>query len=282
MNVLVTGASGQLGTEIKLVSKYSKHRFYFENSKGLDITDSNAVKAYILNNKIDFVINCGAYTAVDLAEENLELAKKVNGNGVKVLLDALGDSGKMIHISTDYVFDGNASLPLKETDETDPVNGYGTSKRLGEEYFLKSNIKGVILRVSWLYSCHGKNFVKTMRKLGTHKESLNVVADQFGSPTYAKDLAEVCVLLLDKDFNKENRIYHYSNKGSISWFDFALEIMEISGLSCKINPIETKDYPTLAKRPRYSVLDTTKIQEDFKVEIPFWKDSLKRCIEECK
>ncbi|MFY7670062.1 dTDP-4-dehydrorhamnose reductase [Tenacibaculum sp. MEBiC06402] len=282
MNVLITGASGQLGSEIFHESKKSSHTFFFEDSKGLDITNSLEVGRYITKNNIDFVINCAAYTAVDNAEEDQFRAIEVNAVGVKNIVEGLKDRGKMIHVSTDYVFSGNGNVPFKENDEVDPVNFYGVSKQKGEEYFLNSNIEGTIIRVSWLYSCFGKNFVKTMLRLGKEKDNINVVSDQIGSPTYAKDLAKLCILMLDKNLDKDCKIYHYSNEGAISWYEFAREIMIIANLSCKVNPIETKDYPTLAKRPYFSVMNTDKIKEDFNIDIPFWKDSLEECIKNCK
>lgn len=282
MNILVTGASGQLGKEIQHQSKQSSHTFFFENSKELDITIQEKVKSYIKDNKIDFIINCAAYTAVDKAEEELERANLVNAQGVENLVLALGNKGKIIHISTDYVFDGNANVPLKETDTTDPINAYGISKRLGENYFLESNVPGIIIRTSWLYSSFGSNFVKTMMRLGKEKSKLQVVSDQIGSPTYARDLANVCLQLVDSDFSDKQRVYHYSNSGVTSWFEFAKEIMTIANLDCAVLPIKSDDYKTLAKRPFYSVMDTTRIKEDFNLNIPFWRDSLRECINNCQ
>ncbi|CAL2090756.1 Spore coat polysaccharide biosynthesis protein SpsK [Tenacibaculum sp. 190524A05c] len=282
MNILVTGASGQLGKEIQHQSKQSSHTFFFENSKELDITIQEKVNSYIKDNKIDFVINCAAYTAVDKAEEELERANLVNAQGVENLVLALGDKGKMIHISTDYVFDGNANVPLKETDTTDPINAYGISKRLGEKFFIASDVSGIIIRTSWLYSSFGSNFVKTMMRLGKEKSELKVVSDQIGSPTYARDLANVCLQLVESDFSDKQRVYHYSNSGVTSWFEFAKEIMTIANLDCEVLPIKSEGYKTLAKRPFYSVMDTTRIKEDFNLNIPFWKDSLRECINNCQ
>ncbi|CAL2082806.1 dTDP-4-dehydrorhamnose reductase [Tenacibaculum sp. 190524A05c] len=282
MNILVTGSSGQLGTEIQHQSKESRHTFFFENSNQLDITIQEKVNSYIKDNKIDFVINCAAYTAVDKAEEELERANLVNAQGVENLVLALGNKGKMIHISTDYVFDGNANVPLKETDTTDPINAYGISKRIGEKFFLASNVPGIIIRTSWLYSSFGSNFVKTMMRLGKEKSELKVVSDQIGSPTYARDLANVCLQLVENDFSDKQRVYHYSNSGVTSWFEFAKEIMTIANLDCEVLPIKSDDYKTLAKRPFYSVMDTSRIKEDFNLNIPFWKDSLRECINNCQ
>ncbi|WP_075342098.1 dTDP-4-dehydrorhamnose reductase [Tenacibaculum agarivorans] len=282
MRVLVTGASGQLGSEIKSLSKkFTHNEFFFEDSKGLDITDSKRVDAYIADNNIDTVINCAAYTSVDKAESEEETAERVNGEAVKNLVQSLSKKkGKLIHISTDYVFNGKSYIPYKENDEVDPIGVYGKTKRKGEEYLLNSEIEGVIIRTSWVYSSFGNNFVKTMLKLGEDRNELNVIFDQVGSPTYAKDLGELCLNLLDKDFNTDSKIYHYSNEGVLSWFDFAKAIMEISGKTCEVYPIETKDYPTPAKRPNFSLLNKSKIKKDFGIEIPYWRDSLKMCINE--
>lgn len=285
MNVLVTGADGQLGSEVREVAKSeASHNFLFENSKGLDITKSLLVEQYIVQNKIDIVINCAAYTAVDKAENNLNEARKVNALGVENLVLALRKvRGKIIHISTDYVFNGESFTPYTENQEVNPLGVYGQTKREGEESVLNSDVDGIILRTSWVYSTFGNNFVKTMLKLGKESDKLNVVFDQIGSPTYAKDLAEVCVNLLSEDkINSKANIYHYANQGITSWYDFAKAILLFGEIDCEVNPIETKDYPTLATRPNYSVLNTSKIKQDFKVSIPYWRDSLKKCITRIK
>ncbi|SNR14908.1 dTDP-4-dehydrorhamnose reductase [Tenacibaculum jejuense] len=282
MNVLVTGSSGQLGSEIKVLSKKHiyRHVFFFENTSGLDITDLSSVKDYFKQNDINAVINCAAYTAVDKAESEQELARKVNADGVRNLLEALNERGRFIHISTDYVFNGESYIPYKETDKVDPLGTYGKTKREGEEYFLNSNTKGFIIRTSWVYSSFGNNFVKTMLRLGKDRESLGVIFDQIGSPTYARDLAKVCLTFLEQDTPSKTEIYHYSNEGVASWYDFAKSIMEIANLKCNVKPIETKDYPTPAKRPNYSFLNKTKIKKDLNIEIPHWRDSLNECIKE--
>lgn len=283
MNILITGAKGQLGSEIQVESQlYKEYNFFFEDSKSLDVTKKEVVRSYIEEHNISVVINCAAYTAVDQAEMDVENAEAVNILGVKNIISALArrPNSKFIHISTDYVFNGTNSIPYKETDEVNPIGVYGKTKREGEELILNSKISGVILRTSWLYSSFGNNFVKTMMRLGNERESLNVVFDQVGSPTYAKDLAKLCLFLLDKDFQGKSKIYHYSNEGVLSWYDFAKSIMEIANIDCEVYPIETKDYPTTAKRPNYSLLNTSKIKKDFNIEIPYWKDSLKECIKE--
>ncbi len=281
MNILVTGAKGQLGSEIQVESDaYKEYNFFFEDSKSLDITQSEIIKNYITEHNISVVINCAAYTAVDKAESEIEKAEAVNVLGVKNILLALVKvkNSKLIHISTDYVFNGTNHIPYKETDDVDPIGIYGKTKRVGEELILNSMIDGIIIRTSWVYSSFGNNFVKTMMRLGEERENLNVIFDQIGSPTYAKDLANLCLFLLDKDFQNRSKIYHYSNEGVLSWYDFAKCIMELANIDCEINPIETKDYPTPAKRPNYSLLNKSRIKEDFDIEIPYWKDSLKECI----
>ena len=284
MKVLITGSNGQLGSEIKeLESDYDTLECIFKDLPELDICDTELLNRFIIENDIDAVINCAAYTAVDQAEENPEIAEQVNAKGVLNLVNALEIvNGKLIHISTDYVFDGNHSQPYKESDQVSPIGVYGETKRAGEIAVMNSSIDAVVIRTSWLYSANGNNFVKSMLRLGNKKESLNVVFDQKGTPTYAKDLAKTCLdILSDKSstrISKKGSLYHYSNEGVTSWYDFAITIMEISNIDCKVTPIQTKDYPTLAKRPQYSVLDKSKIKSDFKITIPYWRDSLANCI----
>ena len=282
MNILVTGANGQLGSEIKELSLcYTSFKFFFEDSKSLDITNADLVANYIEKNKIDRVINCAAYTNVDKAEEALEEAEKVNVFGVENLVNSIKSrGGKLIHISTDYVFNGESFLPYKEEDNVAPLGVYGNTKRRGEEIVESSSIEAIIIRTSWLYSTYGNNFMKTMIRLGEEKESLNVVYDQIGTPTYARDLAKVClhIISLDRKIDRDSKIYHFSNEGVTSWYDFAKAIMEFGNLPCAINPIESKEYKTLAKRPHYSVLNKQKVKNDFTIEVPYWRDSLKECI----
>ncbi|WP_028892770.1 dTDP-4-dehydrorhamnose reductase [Tenacibaculum sp. 47A_GOM-205m] len=282
MNILVTGANGQLGSEIKELSlSYPNFRFFFEDSKSLDITNADLVDNFIEKYKIDRVINCAAYTNVDKAEEALEEAEKVNVFGVENLVNSIKSrGGKLIHISTDYVFNGESFLPYKEEDNIAPLGVYGITKRRGEEVVESSSIEAIIIRTSWLYSTYGNNFMKTMIRLGEEKESLNVVYDQIGTPTYARDLAKVClhIISLDRKIDRDSKIYHFSNEGVTSWYDFAKAIMEFGNLPCAINPIESKEYKTLAKRPHYSVLNKQKVKNDFTIEVPYWRDSLKECI----
>ena len=265
--ILVTGAKGQLGTELKKLLLDA----IFTDVGELDITNLDAVKNFVSNNHIETIINCAAYTAVDKAEDDIELAKKINEDGPRNL--ALSGA-KVIHISTDYVFDGKNYQPYLPEDGTNPISVYGKTKRAGELAVLDNAKVAVIIRTAWLYSAHGNNFVKTMRRLGAEKDSLNVVVDQIGSPTFAGDLAKAIVAILPQMNESNKGIYHYTNEGVCSWYDFATEIMSLSGLSCKVNPIPSSAYPTKAARPFYSVLSKEKIKSVFNLEIPHWKKSL--------
>lgn len=288
MNILVTGSNGQLGSEIKgLAANYKDSIFFFKDLPELDICNSDQLDVFFIENKINTVINCAAYTAVDKAEEESIIATKVNSEGVLNIVNALNNvNGKLIHISTDYVFDGDHFLPYKESDSVSPIGVYGETKRLGELAVINSAIDSIVIRTSWLYSSNGNNFVKTMLRLGSEKENLGVIFDQVGTPTYARDLAKTCLEILCGDssvnISKNGNLYHYSNEGVASWYDFAISIMELGGENCKVKPIQSEDYPTLAKRPQYSVLNKSKIKTDFKIEIPYWRDSLKDCIEKIK
>jgi len=284
MKVLITGSNGQLGSEIKeLASDYENLECVFKDLLELDICDTEVFNTFIIDQHINAVINCAAYTSVDKAEGSPEIAEQVNAKGVLNLVNALKKvDGKLIHISTDYVFDGNHSQPYKETDPVSPKGVYGETKRAGELAVLNSSIDAIVIRTSWLYSVYGNNFVKTMLRLGNDKESTQVVFDQKGTPTYARDLAKTCLDILSDAsstiINSKGKIYHYSNEGVTSWYDFATAIMEISNIDCKVIPIESKDFPTQARRPLYSVLDKSKITSDFKVTILHWRDSLTNCI----
>ena len=282
MRVLITGSNGQLGSEIKeMAANYKKLDFIFKDLPDLDICNFNLLQSFIIDNNINAVINCAAYTAVDKAEEDSIIATKVNYEGVLNIVNALENvNGKLIHISTDYVFDGDHFFPYKESDPVSPIGVYGETKREGELAVINSALDSIVIRTSWLYSSFGNNFLKTMLGLGSEKDSLNVICDQIGSPTYAKDLAKTCLDILSRSeqLSEKGKVYHYSNEGAASWYDFAISIMEFSLINCKVNPIQTEDYPALVKRPKYSVLNKTKIKEDFKIEIPYWKDSLKKCI----
>jgi dTDP-4-dehydrorhamnose reductase len=286
MNILVTGSNGQLGSEIKdIAESYKSFRFFFMDLPALDICNSSQLNIFIKENNIDTVINCAAYTAVDAAEQNAVIAEQVNGAGVLNLVHALTKvNGKLIHISTDYVFDGNGFSPYQESDKTNPIGVYGKTKRNGELAVINSDIDGIVIRTSWLYSAYGTNFVKTMRRLGKERSELDVIYDQIGTPTSASDLARVCLEILScsKQLNTKGNVYHYSNEGVASWYDFATAIMELGKIECEVRPIETKDYPPAAKRPSFSVLNKSKIKKDFEIEIPYWRDSLAICISKLK
>ena len=281
MNILVTGANGQLGNELRKISgNFSGYRFFFTDVDELDITNPEAVYHFFETNEIQTVINCAAYTAVDRAESDEPAATLINATAVEYLANACNMAdATLIHISTDYVYDGFACKPYSENHHTAPASVYGCSKLAGEKFALATP-KSVIIRTSWLYSSFGNNFVKTMLRLGKERETLNVIFDQTGTPTYAADLAQVIMKIVksSEQNNLKTGIFHYSNEGVCSWYDFAHEIMQQAGLKCVVKPIETKDYPTPASRPHYSVLNKARIKADYGVIIPHWKDSLKRCI----
>ena len=275
MKILITGAKGQLGSEL---SKTIPDAILADKEE-LDITDFEAVKQFVNTNKIDTIINCVAYTAVDKAEDDEENTYKVNVLGAENLAKT---NCKLIHISTDYVFDGKNYEPYIEEDKTEPLSVYGKTKLESENVVLKNNKQAIVIRTSWLYSTYGNNFVKTMLRLGKEKESLNVVFDQVGTPTYAKDLAETIKIIIPNINEKTSGIYHFSNEGVCSWYDFATEIMSLSNLNCKVKPILSIEYPTKATRPHYSVLNKNKIKKTFNVEIRHWKEALMDCLEKIK
>lgn len=280
--ILVTGANGQLGNSIRvLAGQYSQYNFLFTDVDTLDITDPAAVKAAVKDNQVNYIINCAAYTAVDKAEDNEELCRRLNSFAVCVLGEAAREAGaKMIHISTDYVFSGTGYCPYKETDGTRPVSVYGRTKLAGEEGLMEVCPDAVIIRTAWLYSEFGSNFVKTVLRLGKERDELGFVFDQVGTPTYAGDLAAaiLSVVTADEKGAFVPGIYHYSNEGVCSWYDFTVKILQIAGIDCRIRPIETKDYPTKAVRPPYSVLNKNKIKETYKIVIPHWETSLRICM----
>jgi dTDP-4-dehydrorhamnose reductase len=278
VNVLVTGSNGQLGSELR--DLISDKNFYFTDRDSLDITQKDAIMLFCKENAIEIIINCAAYTAVDKAEDEMDKADKINHLAVKYLAEiAKEKSIKLIHISTDYVFDGSNHKPYQESDLTQPNGIYGSTKLAGEKVMQGLNPKdSIIIRTSWVYSAFGENFVKTILRLGDERDSLGVIFDQVGTPTYAKDLAACILDILPKIKNEKVEIYHYSNEGVLSWYDFAKEIMFMANITCNIEPIETKEYPTPAKRPHYSLLNKGKIKERFNIEIPYWKDSLNECL----
>ena len=279
MKILITGAYGQLGNELKVLSKnYPGWEFVYTDVDSLDITDEDQVKGYFANNNFKLVINCAAYTAVDKAESDFETAQKVNARAPKLLAKYSKAVGaKFIHVSTDYVFAGDAHLPYQETDAVAPNGAYGKTKLEGEQNCQAENPETVIIRTAWLYSTFGNNFVKTMLRLGKERGELGVVFDQVGSPTNAADLA-AAILKVAESEEFVPGIYHYSNEGVASWYDFALAIFELSGVNCKVKPVLSENFPTPAKRPAYSVLNKAKIKGTYNLEVPYWRDSLKICI----
>lgn len=281
MKILVTGANGQLGREL--------HNVFEENMPGmtiytdidtLDLTDAKAVDKFVVDNEITHIVNCAAYTDVDRAEEDKLLCASINVSAVKNIANAADQIGaKIIHISTDYVFDGTACRPYRESDKVNPISQYGTTKRAGETALLALSPDSIIIRTAWLYSPYGRNFVKTMRRLGKEQKELRVVCDQIGTPTYARDLAEAIMKILTAH-QWVAGIYHFTDEGACSWYDFAKSILRLSRItSCDVSPILTEDFPTVVSRPSYSVLDRTRIKATYGIKIPHWEDSLAKCIE---
>ena len=280
--ILVTGANGQLGKEIQVAAgAYPQFNFLFAGKEDLPIENKESIISFFKLHKFDFCINCAGYTAVDKAETEKELAFAINAEAVGNLATACkaADAG-FIHISTDYVFDGTGTAPYKTTDLTNPVSVYGKSKLRGEELAIANHPAAIIIRTSWIFSSFANNFVKTMLRLMNERESINVVNDQFGCPTYAADLAHAILQIIQQypDTAIYQHIYNYSNEGIISWYDFAIAIKELTNSKCIVNPIPTTQYPTPAKRPHYSVLDTTTIKNTFQLQIPNWKTSLQKCL----
>jgi len=280
MKILVAGANGQLGTEMyNVLEEKNPGITLYTDIDQLDLTDKKAVELFVVKNEITHIVNCAAYTAVDKAEEDKALCAAVNVDAVKnIALAADSIGAKVIHISTDYVFDGTAHRPYKESDKVNPVSQYGTTKRAGETALIALAPDSIIIRTSWLYSPYGKNFVKTMIALGKERNELKVVSDQIGTPTYAADLAKAIYQILMSHQWVEG-IYHYSNEGACSWYDFTKAIHRIAGIdNCDVQPIPTEDYPTAAARPYYSILDKSLIRATYGVETPYWEDSLRECI----
>ncbi|MCT7464744.1 dTDP-4-dehydrorhamnose reductase [Aliarcobacter cryaerophilus] len=279
-NILVTGSMGQLGSEIKAISSDYSYNFFFTTRDDIDITSKDSIKEYCQTNSINVIINCAAYTAVDKAESDMENADLVNRKAVKKLSIVAKELGiKLIHISTDYVFDGKNFKPYVEEYQTNPQSVYGKTKLDGENELININpLNSIIIRTSWVYSYYGNNFVKTMLRLGKEKEELGVIFDQVGTPTYAAHLAKTILDIVPQIENSKVEIYNYSNEGVLSWYDFAKEIMKMAKLNCKIKAIETYQYPTPAKRPHFSLLNKSKIKSKFNLEIPYWKDGLDDCL----
>ncbi|GAB4109054.1 MAG: dTDP-4-dehydrorhamnose reductase [Thermoflexibacter sp.] len=279
MNILVTGAKGQLGCELKKLHHSSeKYHFIFADLEKLDITNEEVVRDFFRRNRISHCINCAAYTAVDKAEGEADKAELINAKAVRLLAEqCASQNATLIHISTDYVFDGRSYTPYTEVDMANPINIYGKTKLLGEQMALSKNPKTIVIRTSWLYSTFGNNFVKTMLRLAEAKPSISVVADQVGTPTYAEDLANTILQLISTS-SAHFGIYHYSNEGVASWYDFAHAIFQIKKLNTNLIPIKTEAYPTPANRPAYSILDKSKIKQTFGLTIPHWRESLEKCL----
>ncbi len=281
--ILVTGASGQLGSELRVSSKnYFGYEYIFTDNETLDVTIEKEVKEFISKNKPDWIINCASYNFVDKAESEPDKAMLVNAAGVKNIVTAIrGSECRLIHISTDYVFDGKSNVPYNEYSVPNPLSAYAKSKSEGERFAL-THYLSIILRTSWLYSSWGNNFVKTILKNGAEKDSLRVVFDQTGTPTYAADLADTIMLIISRVIRNQIAfnagIYHYSNEGVCSWYDLANEIVLEAGLKCRVVPILSKEYPSIVQRPFYSVLDKSKIKENYTIEIPHWRSGLSRCM----
>ena len=279
MKILITGCNGQLGNEMQLLEMENPQHTYFNTDVAeLDITDQKAIETFVEENQIDGIVNCAAYTAVDKAEDNQELCTKLNANAPEYLAEAIEKRGGwMVQISTDYVFDGTNHTPYVESDPVCPNSVYGRTKLAGEEAALKACQKTMIIRTAWLYSTFGNNFVKTMIRLGNEKPELGVIFDQIGSPTYARDLAVAIFAAINQGIVPG--IYHFSNEGVISWYDFTKAIHRIAGITqCHVRPLHTSEYPTPANRPHYSVLDKTKIKQTYGIEVPYWEESLEVCV----
>ena len=279
MKTLITGANGQLGTELhEILEREFPGQTLYTDVQELDLTNAKAVDSYVANNEITHIVNCAAYTAVDRAEEEKMLCAAVNTDAVKNLAMAADANGaKIIHISTDYVFDGTNHRPYRESDKVNPISQYGTTKRKGEPLLLALAPQAIIIRTAWLYSAHGKNFVKTMLRLADSQPEIKVVCDQIGTPTFARDLARAVVKVL-QSHQWVPGIYHFTDEGAASWYDFAKAIFRIAGKDVKVTPIPTEDYPTPASRPSYSILDRTRIKATYGIEIPHWEEALADCL----
>lgn len=290
MNILITGSNGQLGNQMRLLGATSPHHYIYTDvsmpegvcTQKLDITDLDEVRAMMRDEKVDVVVNCAAYTNVEKAEDDFATADLINHTAAANLAKACAEAGAtLIHVSTDYVFQGDNCLPCTEEQPTDPIGAYGKTKLAGERAIEEAGCNYIILRTAWLYSSFGNNFVKTMRRLTYERDRLSVVFDQVGTPTYAGDLADVIFKIVEEGMYKEHPgIYHFSNEGVCSWYDFAVEICKLSGNTCDIRPCHSDEFPSKVKRPHFSVLDKTKLKETFGVSVPYWKDSLEKCIEE--
>lgn len=291
MNILVTGANGQLGTELRNVTAGSRDNYIFSDvtllpdveTLSLDITNIDALRIVCDSEKVDVIVNCAAYTDVDKAEDDTATAMLLNCSAVGNLAKVAAErNAVLMHISTDYVFHGDRPVPCREDCPTDPTGVYGSTKLAGEKEIEKSGCRSVIIRTAWLYSPYGRNFVKTMLRLTEERDSLKVVFDQVGTPTYAWDLASLIAKIIEERLLDNTGIYHFSNEGAISWYDFAKAVSEIGGTRCDIQPCHTEEFPSKVERPRFSVLDKTKVKQTFGITIPYWRDSLAACIERIK
>lgn len=283
MNILITGANGQLGNEMRRVSAVSSNHYIFTDVAELDITNPDAIRKMVNDNHIEIIVNCAAYTNVDKAEDDYEMADLLNNKAVEYLAAAAKEvDATLIHVSTDYVFQGDRNIPCCEDWETNPLGVYGKTKLAGEQSLQRVGCKYLIFRTAWLYSSFGKNFVKTMQQLTAERDSLKVVFDQVGTPTYARDLADVIFKVIEEELFDKQGIYHFSNEGVCSWYDFAKEICALSGNTCDIQPCHSDEFPSKVKRPHFSVLDKTKLKSAFNINVPYWKDSLIKCINELK
>ena len=283
MNILITGCNGQLGNEIQLIERdYSHHQFFNTDVAELDICDQQAVDQFVAGHAIDGIINCAAYTAVDKAESDKEMCTTLNTVAPAYLANAIQQRGGwMIHISTDYVFNGKTHIPYVEDNTPSPDSVYGSTKLASELGVTKFCQRAMVIRTAWLYSTFGNNFVKTMIRLGKERDEIGVIADQIGTPTYARDLALTILCIVEKGI--EPGVYHYTNEGVASWYDFTKAIHRIYGISgCQVKPLHTYEYPTAAQRPPYSILDKTKIKRVFGITIPYWEESLRDCIQKIK
>ena len=281
--ILITGANGQLGNELKVVSKkFYGYEYIFTDIDTLDITNPGKTEEFIKNSKPDWIVNCAAYNLVDKAESDAEMVMLINATAVKNIADVIkGSECRFIHISSNYIYDGKSNVPYNEYSVPDPISAYGRSKLAGEKFALQHQ-GSMIIRTSWLYSTFGSNFVKTILRLAAEKDSINIVSDQTGTPTYAADLAETIMNIISGVIRNQIAlnagIYNYSNEGTCTWYDFAVEIISEAGLKCQVKPILTRDYPTAAKRPAYSVMDKSKIKDNYNISIPHWRSSLTRCM----
>lgn len=280
--ILVTGSNGQLGSELRILSEKYSFAFTFTDVDELDLLDEAQIKNFFSKNSFDYIINCAAYTAVDKAEEERELCRRVNADAPGVLASvARSQNARLIHVSTDYVFDGEFNQPIDESAKPNPLSVYGITKLEGERRVIETLDNAYIIRTAWVYSTYGKNFVKTIANLAKQRPELSVVADQFGSPTYARDLASAIMTIVTSNVDQPG-IYHYSNEGAITWYDFATFINDHYGFNCKIKPIKTFEYKTAAVRPKFGVLDKTKFKKTFGTDVPHWSHSLKECLNKLK